>query len=349
MMPTMQTMLVQLAGAGKLGRIMSIVGVIAVVCPILGPMFGGIILNSLSWRWIFYVNIPVSIIALLLAWRGLTNEAASQNKQVIDIIGIMLLSPAFAALLYGISGVKSRGLSSAVLVPLAAGLLLVIGFIIYALNMKKTPVIDLRLFKSRNFSLSNLLLFISGIITSGTMLLLPLYYQQVRGSSVLLTGIWLIPQGLGMLLTRGSVVKLSDRVGARPVVLLSLVVTLIGTLPFALAGQDTNVVLLAAALLIRGAGLGGLSIPIMTAAYMDLSNEQVPDATIATRILQTIGGAFGSAILATVLQQHLSASTATNADAGAYNVAFWWAIGFTVLAIIPAFLLPAKIRETSAK
>jgi hypothetical protein len=124
-------------------------------------------------------------------------------------------------------------------------------------------------------------------------------------------------------------------------VLVSLVVTLTGTIPFAFAGQDTNVILLAAALLIRGAGLGGLAIPIMASAYMELTKTQVPDATITTRILQTIGGAFGSAILATVLQRQLSVSVASNAG-GAYNVAFWWSIGFTALAIFPALLLPTK-------
>jgi MFS family permease len=202
------------------------------------------------------------------------------------------------------------------------------------------------LFKSRNFSVSNILLFISGIITSGAMLLLPLYYQQVRGASVLFTGLWLIPQGVGMLLTRSTVGKLSDRIGARPIVLVSLVVTLLGTFPFALSGSDTNVILLAAALLIRGAGLGGLAIPIMACAYAGLNKAQVPDASIATRILQTIGGAFGSAILATVLQQQLSLSAATNVG-GAYNVAFGWSIGFTALAIIPALLLPTS--KESAK
>jgi MFS family permease len=156
-----------------------------------------------------------------------------------------------------------------------------------------------------------------------------------------LTGLLLIPQGVGMLLTRSSIGKLSDRIGARPIVLVSLVVTLAGTMPFALAGQDANGLLLVAALLIRGAGLGGLSIPIMASAYMELTNPQVPDATIATRILQTLGGAFGSAILATVLQRQLSVSAAANAG-GAYNVAFWWSIGFTALAIIPALLLPTK-------
>jgi MFS family permease len=115
----------------------------------------------------------------------------------------------------------------------------------------------------------------------------------VHGASVLFTGLWLIPQGVGMLLTRSTVGKLSDRIGTRPIVLVSLVVTLFGTLPFALADSDTNVILLAAALLIRGAGLGGLAIPIMACAYAGLNKAQVPDASIATRILQTIGGAFG--------------------------------------------------------
>lgn len=101
---------------------------------------------------------------------------------------------------------------------------------------------------------------------------------------------------------------------------------------------------MAVALLLRGAGLGGLLIPITASAYMGLARDKVPDASIATRILQTIGGAFGSAILATIVQHQLSSSNVSNIQnvAGAYNVAFWWAIGFTVIAIIPALLLPVR-------
>ena len=147
-----------------------------------------------------------------------------------------------------------------------------------------------------------------------------------------------------MLLTRSRIGILSDRIGSRLIVIISLIVTMVGTLPFAFAGPGTNQILLAVALLIRGAGLGGLLIPITASAYMGLAREQVPDASTATRILQTIGGAFGSALLATIVQHQLSSSKIPNIQsvASAYNVAFWWAIGFTVIAILPALLLPVN-------
>jgi len=343
MIPTLQTVIVQAAGGRNLGHLMSIVSIPAVLGPILGPVLGGIIVNSLSWRWIFYVNIPICIVALLLAWWGLPTDEPSNSKHSLDIFGILLLSPAFAILIYGISKISSHGgfNSSDVIVPLVIGLLLLAAFIVYALRKKVSPVLDLHLFKSRNFSASTVLLFLSGIVTNGSMLLLPLYYQQLRGESVLFAGLWLIPQGVGMLLTRSWIGRLADRIGSRIIVIISLVVTMVGTLPFAFAGSNTNQVLLAVALLIRGAGLGGLLIPIMASAYMGLSRDQVPDASIATRILQTIGGAFGSAILATIVQQQLSSNNVSNIQivASAYNVAFWWSIGFTVIAIIPALLL----------
>lgn len=344
MMPTLQTMLVRIAGNHNLGRVMSFVSIPALLGPILGPVLGGVIVNSLSWRWIFYVNIPVTIIALLLAWRGLPTDEPSDSKQSLDMIGLLLLSPAFAALIYGISQIKSQGglSSSAVFVPLLIGLILMAGFIVYALNTKTVPVIDLHLFKSREFSASNILLFMSGIITNGVMLLLPLYYQQVRGESVLFAGLLLIPQGIGMLFTRSWVGRLADQIGSRLIVIISLVVAMVGTIPFAFAGSNTNQILLAGSLLIRGAGLGGLVIPIMASAYIGLNRDQVPHASIAIRIFQTIGGAFGSAILATVIQHQLSNNSisSVNTTASAYNIAFWWAIGFTVISIIPAIFLP---------
>lgn len=346
MMPTVQTMLVQVAGGNNLGRVMSIVSIPALLGPILGPVLGGILVSSLSWRWIFCVNIPICIVALLLAWRKLPVDEPSSSKQTLDIIGILLLSPAFATLIYGISQVKSHGglNSSAVIVPVVVGLTLMTAFIAYALRTKNTPVLDLHLFKSRNFSASTVLLFLTGVITNGAMLLLPLYYQQVQGDSVLLAGLWLIPQGAGMLLTRSWVGSLADRVGSRLIVIISLVVTVIGTLPFAFTDAATNQVLLGTALLVRGAGLGGLLIPIMASAYIGLNRDQVPDASIATRILQTIGGAFGSAVLATIVEHQLSSYSVFDIQiaASAYNVAFWWSIGFTMVAIIPALLLPMR-------
>jgi EmrB/QacA subfamily drug resistance transporter len=348
MIPTLQTVLVQIAGGRNLGRIMSIVSIPALLGPILGPVLGGVIVNSLSWRWIFYINIPITIVGMMAAWR-LPTDKPSGGKQSLDVIGLLLLSPAFAILIYGIAQISSHGglRSSAVVIPLALGLILMAAFIAYTLRKKDAPVLDLHLFKSRNFSASSALLFLTGIVTNGAMLLLPLYYQQVRGQNALYAGLWLIPQGVGMLLTRSWIGRLADRNGSRYIVLVSLVVTMVGTLPFAFAGAGTSQVLLAASLLIRGAGLGGLLIPIMASAYIGLSREQVPHASITTRILQTIGGAFGSGILATVVQHQISSPrvSGVNGIAGAYNVAFWWSIGFAVIAAIPALLLSKRIEK----
>jgi EmrB/QacA subfamily drug resistance transporter len=343
LMPTMTTMLFQLSGGRNMGRMASITSVPMMLAPILGPVLGGIIVNSLGWRWIFYVNIPVTIIALLLALWGIPKDGPSDEKQPLDVVGILLLSPAFASLIYGIAQIASHGgiNSSAVFVPILIGFMLMAVFIVYALRTKISPVLDLHLFQSRNFSISTILLFMSGIITNGGMLLLPLYYQQVHGENVLFAGLLLLPQGIGMLLTRSQMGKLTDRIGARPIVLVSLVITAIGTLPFAFANSATSHVLLAVALLIRGAGLGGVFIPIMVSSYVGLSKDQIPHASIGTRILQTIGSAFGSAILATIVEHQLSGHSVTDIQAvtSAYNVAFWWSVGFTVIAVIPTLFL----------
>ena len=359
LMPTMTNMLVQISGGKNIGHMASIVSLPMLLAPILGPVLGGVIVNSLGWRWIFYVNIPVTIIALLLAFWGIPEGSPTEEKQPLDIIGILLLSPAFALLIYGIAQIASHGglNSSAVFVPVVAGLLVMAAFIFYALNTRISPVLDLHLFQSPNFSATSVLLFMSGIITNGGMLLLPLFYQQVRGESVLYAGLMLIPQGIGMLLTRTQMGKLTDRIGARPIVMVSLIITAVGTLPFAFADSGTNAILLGAALLIRGAGLGGVFIPLMVSAYVGLGSEQIPHASIATRILQTIGGAFGSAVLATIVEQQLASRSASGIQnvVSAYNVAFWWSVGFTILSVIPTLFLtvykkpePASLENLQA-
>ena len=349
LVPTMQTMLVQVSGGKQLGQLMSFVSIPAAFAPILGPVLGGVIVNSLSWRWIFYVNIPVTLICILLAWWGLPKDEKSDHPQSLDWVGLLMLSPAFAILIYGIAQVSSHGglTSNAVLTPLIIGLVLMMIFIIYAFRRKDAAVLDLRLFRSRNFSAANLLIFLSGIIANGALLLLPLYFQQVRGESVLFAGLLMIPQGVGMLLTRSQIGKLTDRISVRWIALAILVITVISTLPFAFANAQTNLIFLEIALLIRGASQGGLIIPLMATAYLGLNKDQISDASTTTRITTTIGSAFGSAILATVLQNQMSGQAVSGVEfmANPYNVAFWWTIGFTVVAIIPALFLSARKKD----
>ena len=241
-------------------------------------MLGGIIVNSLSWRAIFWVNIPICIVAIPLAVWGIPADKLSEKKESLDVTGMLLLSPAFALLIYSIAQVATHGglTDSAVYVPLIIGIVLMASYVIYALNTKREPVLNMGLFKSANFSISNILLILCGIITNGTMLLLPLYYQEVRGASALYAGLWLLPQGMGMLLTRSWAGKVADRKGSRNIVLLSLAAIVMGTLPLAFAGTDTSYIILSAALLVRGAGLGGLLIAIMASAYVGLKESRFP-------------------------------------------------------------------------
>jgi EmrB/QacA subfamily drug resistance transporter len=345
MLPVVQTLVVQATGGRALGRLMSIVSIPALLGPILGPILGGVIINDLSWRWAFLINVPICILALALAIFGLPDDAAKRRPQSLDVIGLLLLSPAFASLIYGISQVTSHDgfTDRAVMIPLISGFSLLVMYIFYALLTKRTPVIDLHLFRSVPFSASTILLFLSGLSIYGAMLILPLYYQQVRHESVLFTGVLMIPQGVGMLLTRSWFGSLTDRNGSRLLVFISLIIAGIGTVPFAFADANTSVGWLSAALVIRGAGLGGVTIPIMATAYQGLSHEQIPQASIAIRIFQQIGGAFGAAVLATVVQHQISTSVmGPNVLVHAFDVAFWWSIGFAAIALIPTFLLPAK-------
>jgi EmrB/QacA subfamily drug resistance transporter len=348
MIPIMQTLLVEAAAGQALGRLMATVAMPALVGPILGPVVGGLIVDHLSWRWIFCVNIPVCLVALVMAWRGLPATPARGGHR-LDVLGLALLSPALAAVIYGLSeaGIHHGFGHPAVTVPLGIGAVLLVAFVAHALRTTAAePVVDLRLFRSRAFTAAAGLLFLSGLSLYGAMLLLPLYYQQVRGASVVAAGLLLVPQGVGSLASRAPLGRLSDRIGPRPVILGCLGLTALGTAGFAVAGAHTNHVMLAGAQFIRGAGLGGATLAVMAAAFQGLERAEIPHASSATRIAQQVGGSFGAAVLAMILQRQSAARPATvTAQAVAFDHAFWWAVGFTVLAFLPALLLPPAARR----
>ena len=361
LVPIMMTLLVQAAGGRQLGRLMSTVSLPVVLVPVLGPVVGGLIVGNLSWRWIFYVNVPVCLIGLALAWRGMRPAPdpapagpagpAGGRAGRLDIAGLALLSPGLAAILYGLAQVSTHGGfgSPAVLIPAAAGLAALGLFAAHALRQRRNagqpgqvvPILDLRLLRSRSFTGSAALMFVFGLSLFGAMFLLPLYYQEVRGASALSAGLLLAPQGLGTLLPRLVIGRLTDRLGPRPVVLAGTVIAVLGTVPFALAGANTSEILLSLALVVRGAGLGAATIAVMAAAYEGLAPAEIPHASSATRITQQVGGAFGASVLAVLLQRQAAAHPGRGL-AGAFGTTFWWCLGLTVLGLAPALLLTSR-------
>ena len=338
LVPVLTTLLVQAAGGRPLGKLMATVSLPAVVVPILGPVAGGLIVSNLSWRWIFYVNVPICLAGLVLAWRGLSSSRGLEARPRLDVAGLALFSPAVALMLYGLAQVSGDDgfARPAVLIPLAAGAVLLAAFIARALgpllgrHRRVTPLIDLRLFRVRSFTGAASLMFVSGRSMYGALLLLPLYYQQVRGASALGAGLLRAPQGIGALLPRTLAGKLTDRIGPRPVVLAGMALAAAGMIPFALAGPHTSELLLSLVLVVRGAGLTTANIALMASAFEGLPRASVPDASSVTRIMQQVGGSFGTAVLAVILAGH------------SFQATFWWSVAFTALAVLPAAMLPRR-------
>jgi EmrB/QacA subfamily drug resistance transporter len=354
--PLLTTLIIQAAGGRSLGKIMATVSLPVAVVPILGPVVSGLIISNISWRWIFYVNVPICLAGLVMAWRGLADAssgAAAHARPRLDVAGFLLLCPALAGLLYGLAELGSQHGAGhpAVWVPLAAGAVLLAGFVAHALRTAN-PLVDLRLFRSRTFSGASWLLFLAGLSLYGAMLLLPLYFQEAGGYSALSAGLMMIPQGVGSILPRTIVGKLTDKIGSRPVTLAGVVLAALGTIPFALAGPHPNLALLVVALLVRGAGLGAATIAVMAGAFQGLDKAAVPHASSLTRIMQQVGGAFGAAVLAVILANQALAHAAAGMAglATAFDHTFWWCIGFTALAVVPGLLLsgrPAPAAEAA--
>ena len=342
LLPLAQTIVVQAAGPKRLGQVMGVIAVPAQLAPIIGPVIGGVIVDSISWRWIFYVNVPLCLAALALAIRFMEDDA-ERGVARLDVLGLALLSPGLAAVVYGFSESASHGGFGAaqVLVPLLAGVALLVAFTLHA-RRAAHPLIDLALFRARSFAASSALMFLFGLSLFGAMLLLPLYYQQARGQSALDAGLLLAPQGVGTMLAIVVVGKLTARTGPRAIALAGMALAVLGTLAYTQVTAHTSEWLLGASLLVRGAGLGAAMVSVMAAMFSDVPRTSVPRASSASRILQQVGGSLGTALLAVVLQHQLASGAE---PAAAFATAFWWALGLTAFALVPALLLPARAPE----
>ena len=365
-MPAGMTILAQAAGPQRIGRVMSVVGAPMLLGPILGPVLGGLILQHLTWRWIFYVNVPIGALALALAYR-LLPRSEPQPCERLDLRGFVLLSPGLAAIVFGLSETSSHGgiAFTGAWAPIVAGLALLAAFVIHALRMSGPPLLDLTLFRDPSFAAAAVLVLLVGAALFGSLILIPLYLQIDRGQSVLATGLLTAPQGLGAALVMPISGRLTDRIGGGPVTLVGLLIMTAGTIGLTRLTAHTPYSVTSAILVVRGVGLGFSMMPSMAAAYASLSRAAVPRATTALNVLQRVGGSIGTALLVVVLEDQIKMAIPGAGKVGggaiaqlppevrartaeplahAFTQTFWWAVALTAVALLPAVLLAFRAR-----
>ena len=361
LVPTGLTILVKAVGRENLPKVMSVIGVPMVLAPVFGPTLGGLLLQTVGWHAIFVINVPIGIATVVVARRLLPHDPPEKETAGrLDWPGLVLAAAGTVGVTYGLSESASAGsfTSRSVVLPVIVGSALLIAFVVRGRRIAN-PLLDLSLYRIPSYGAATVVMFCLGAALFGAMILLPLYFQVARGEDALWTGLLLVPQGVGAAIGMNRSAMATRRLGAGLTSLFGGVIMALATIPFLFIDATTSYVVIDAAMLVRGIGVGLAMMPAMTAAFSALSHDQVNDASPQLNVIQRVGGSLGTAVIAVVLQTKLNhaganlGSVATHAASGAVAASFaqtyWWVIILTAASLIPTIVLWRVERRTSAE
>src|SRR4051794_32192052 len=362
LMPAGMTILTRAAGPQRVGRVMAIIGVPMLLGPILGPILGGWLVDDVSWRWIFFINVPIGAVAFIASLRVLSRDEPTPGER-FDALGLALLSPGLALVIYGLANSTSAGGFGATKVwgPAFVGVVLLALFVGHSLRTE-APLIDLRLFTNKVFAVSSITLVLMIISVFGGMLLLPLYLQAVRGESALDSGLLIAPQGLGAMLVMPIAGQLTDRTGVGRIVLVGLILLALSTLGLTQLTGHTSYWVLGAILFVMGMGMGASMMPLFSGAMQTLRRAAVARASTSLNIIQQVGASIGTAVMSVILTaalkdrfpgsgggigrvpEHLPVQV-RDLMTEAFTHTWWVALALLIPAGIAALLLPRTKPE----
>jgi EmrB/QacA subfamily drug resistance transporter len=360
-MPAVMTIMTKKAGPQRMGRVMGILGVPMLVAPLLGPILGGWLVDDVSWRWIFFINIPIGLVAITLAQIVLDRDEP-QPAHKLDWLGMALLSPGLTLLIFGLAESSSGGFGAVKSWgPIVAGVVLIAAFFRHSWR-SEAPLIDIKTFTHTKAGAAAVTFMLFAIAFFGSLLLIPLYYQSVRGASALTSGLLLAPQGLGAMITMPLAGQLTDRYGPSRLPACGIPLLVIGIAPFAFVTATTSYVLLCGFGFVLGLGMGLSMMPTMTAAMQAVPAAAIARTSTAMNIIRQSGASIGTAILSVLLataitSQLISVPGAPSGSSGfdtlhglsasqqaavaeplaqAFASTFVWALALLAIAFIPA-------------
>lgn len=291
------------------GLATGVLGISALMAPAIGPTLGGYIITYADWPLIFYINVPIGIIGIIMAIVFLRNRQ-SEGRVSFDVPGFVLVAVGLASVLYALASATSSGwASSQVLVPLFGGLVLLALFAFVELRTARRggqPLVNLRLFANSPFTTSNIA---NGLISFGFfggLILLPIYLQQLRGLTAFQSGLITLPMAIAAVISAITIGRLVDRVGSRVVVLPGLVLMILSTWLLTQVTLTTPYPWFVTIFIIRGLGLGCLIQPLTISALSTIPPRQYAQASSLNTVIRFVMTALGIAVLATVVQSRAS-------------------------------------------
>jgi EmrB/QacA subfamily drug resistance transporter len=338
MVATGQTVIGLAVGPERLGRMMATLGLVVGLAPVVGPSVGGFLLARASWPALFWVNVPLGLLALVLGLR-LVPRGDRSAPPPMDWTGLLLVSAGLPAVVWSLTAIGSGGAALPYAACCGAGLASLLVFVRRSLR-RRDPVLRIRLIAHPMMAPGLLSVLLGGASMLGAILLLPLWFQLRLGAGTVSTGLLLVPLGLGTTVIMPLGGRLTDRYGGGAVSLAGALVVLATTAPFPWLGPSTPMPLVQALLAVRGAGQGLTMMPTMTAAYAAVSASDLGDATALANIAMRVGGAVGGALCVLVLSYGLSAGTATG---------FAWAFGVLCVVCALATASSAWLRRNESR
>ncbi len=307
LVPIGQLIAAELGGPSRMGRMISRVWMVSSLGSMIGPTLGGVIIGGLGWRWIFLVNVPVSLLATVAAFYLLPALPARPAGR-LDLSGLLRLSVGVPATVFGLAQAQATGnlLALSALLPLGAGVILILDFVRHALRSNH-PLLDLRLFARRSFAAGAISVFVFDLAWFGTLVLLPLCFQQLRHATPVTAGLLLAPQGFGTVLGMWAAGRRSD--GRRGLLLGSFggCTFVVTTASLALFDPTTPEAVVCVTLLVAGFAAGLSWVPATAICYERLAPEQLSHASPLVAVTMRLGAAFGTVIAAIILQGELGA------------------------------------------